>query len=205
MILLVGVFAWAMLVIELPDASGALLTELKSKALWIAIPAPGAIVVLFLFRANATRIVRLIPFSWLASWVENFARGLAFLSDGKNLALVLFHSFLVWLTITLQFWFMMLGMNFDFPAGPATLVMVGAAIGSIVHIPAIGGGFQAGYIACMTTFLKVPFEQASASALIATVFSYVPTIVAGSLYMLAKGISMRDLKTAAVRQESEVV
>ena len=150
-------------------------------------------------------MVRYVPLSWLASWIENFAKGLAFLTGGKSLFIVIFHSILVWVTITLQFWFMMLGMNFDFSAGAATLVMVGAAIGSIVHIPAIGGGFQAGYVACMTAFLHVPLEQAGATALVATVFSYIPTIILASVYMLTQGISMRDLRKVVRNPESEIV
>ena len=46
-------------------------------------------------------------------------------------------------------------MNFHFSFAAATLVMVGAAIGSIAQIPGIGGGFQAGYVFCMTTFFMV--------------------------------------------------
>jgi hypothetical protein len=51
-----------------------------------------------------------------------------------------------------QFWFMLLGMNFRFSIAAATLVMVGAAVGSVAQLPGIGGGFQALYIFCMTTF-----------------------------------------------------
>jgi hypothetical protein len=87
----------------------------------------------------------------------------------------------------------------------ATLVMVGAAIGSIAQIPGIGGGFQVGYALCLSAFLHVPAEQAFATALIATVFSYVPTIVSAGLYMLAQGISLRDVRTTVRNPESEIV
>ena len=49
--------------------------------------------------------------------------------------------------------------------------MVGAAIGSIAQTPGIGGGFQAGYIFCMTSFFMVPTEQAIATSLLAWVSS----------------------------------
>ena len=71
---------------------------------------------------------------------------------------------------------MLLGMNFSLSAASATLVMVGAAIGSIAQIPGIGGGFQAGYVVCMTAFLGIPLEQAVATSLMATVLSFAPTI-----------------------------
>src|SRR4029079_12468038 len=102
----------------------------------------------------------------------------------------------VWIVIVLQFWFMLLGMNFHFSVSGATLIMVGAAIGSIAQIPGIGGGFQAGYVFCMSTFFGVPTEQAIASSLIAWVSQYVPTVVAGGVYMISHGLSLKDLRTA---------
>ena len=79
-----------------------------------------------------------------------------------------------------------------------TLVMVGAAIGSIAQVPGIGGGFQAGYVFCMTTFFIVPPEQALATSLLAWVSSYVPTVLAGFLYMVSHGLSLKDLRAVPV-------
>jgi len=103
---------------------------------------------------------------------------------------------LVWVAIVLQFWFMLLGMKFDFSVSAATLIMVGAAVGSIAQVPGIGGGFQAGYVFCITTFFGVPAEQAIATSLIAWVSSYVPTVAAGGVYMISHGLSLKDLRTA---------
>jgi hypothetical protein len=102
--------------------------------------------------------------------------------------------------IVLQFWFMLLGMNFDFSAQASTLVLVAAAIGSIAQVPGIGGGFQAGFVFCLTTFFAVPTEQAIAASLVAWAFSYVPTIAAGGLYMIVQGLSFKDLRTAPVSE-----
>jgi uncharacterized membrane protein YbhN (UPF0104 family) len=94
--------------------------------------------------------------------LRNFSEGLSFLDQTRSFSLALVHSVVVWTVIVLQFWFMLLGMNFHFSVSAATLVMVGAAIGSVAQIPGIGGGFQAGYVFCMTTFFIVPPEQAIA-------------------------------------------
>ena len=83
--------------------------------------------------------------------------------------------------------------------------LVGAAIGSVAQIPGIGGGFQAGYIFCMTALLRVPLEQAVATSLIATVFSFVPTVLITPLFMLGQDFSLRDLKTPIAKPESEAV
>ena len=90
----------------------------------------------------------------------------------------------------------MLGMNFRFSLEAATLVMVGAALGSIAQVPGIGGGFQAGYVFGMTTFFQVPAEQAIATSLVAWVASYVPTVAMAGYYMISHGLSLKDLRTA---------
>jgi uncharacterized protein (TIRG00374 family) len=205
-LMLIGLFAWALFVVELPTASEATVQVLKNAAWFIAGVAVTALVVLFAFRSYVDRVNRFIPFARVRSLVENFARGVSFLGNARHLGLVLLHSALLWVAVAVQFWFMLIGMNFDLSAGAATLVMVGAAIGSIAQIPGIGGGFQVGFIFCMTTFFKFPKEQAVAASLIATVFNYVPTIIAGGIYMLVEGISIRDLKSPAIENsETETV
>jgi hypothetical protein len=76
--------------------------------------------------------------------MDSFPQGLSFLQDGRS-SVWFFFIRRPWILIALQFWFMLLGMNFSLSAASATLVMVGAGIGSIAQIPGIGGGFQAGY------------------------------------------------------------
>src|SRR5688572_23423211 len=204
-LMLVAMFAWALMVVEVSSTSVVILSQLKSKAWVLAVGVIGAIVMLFVFRSNVSAVARFVRFRKLSAMIENLGRGLAFLGSGKSLMVVLFHSTVLWIAIALQFWFVLLGMHLEFSAGAATLVMVAAAIGSVFQIPVFGGGFQAAYVFCMTTFFSIPTEQAAATALIAYVFSYVPTIVVGGSYMLLHGISMRELKTAVRNPESETV
>ena len=85
-------------------------------------------------------------------------------------------------------------MNFHFSISAATLVMVGAAIGSIAQVPGIGGGFQAGLMFCLGTFFAIPAEKSAAASLVAWVFSIIPTIAIAGVYMMFKGISLKDLR-----------
>jgi uncharacterized membrane protein YbhN (UPF0104 family) len=137
--------------------------------------------------------------------VENFARGLNALARARRFAVVLLHSAALWIGMTLQSWFMFFGMDFDFSFGASTLVMVALAIGSIAQIPGIGGGFQVAWIFCLTTFFEIPFEQAAATALLAFVLSYAPTIVVAAFYVLARGISVREFRTSFQRPRSEPI
>ncbi len=169
LIMLTSLFAVALVVIEVPADSENTLRVLKKAAWIVAATAAGAMIALIIIRTNAGRIVKLIPFRRVASWVNHFAQGLAFLQNRRSFSWVILQSGVLWIVIALQFWALLLGMNFEFSLGAATLVMVGAGIGSIAQVPGIGGGFQAGYIFGMMTLFQIPKEQAIATSLIATV------------------------------------
>jgi len=198
-IMLVAVFAWAMMVIEVREDSVILLAELKRSARLIAGTALVALMFLVVLRSHVdwvSRVIRHIRLPTISRLTETFAQGLGFLGKTTSLAAVMLHSVALWILMALQSWSMFFGMDLEFSFGAATLVMVAAAIGSIVQVPGIGGGFQIAWAFCLVELFGVGREQAVASALIAFVFSYGPTIVLGGLYVLAKGISMSDFKTA---------
>jgi uncharacterized protein (TIRG00374 family) len=195
-LMLIGLFGLALLLVQLPAAAQQTVALMKNTA-WLMVAASvAAMLLLFFFRSNGERIIRYVPFGKLGSLLKNFSEGLSFLDRTRSFGLAVIHSVLVWLVIVLQFWFMLLGMNFQFSISAATLVLVGAAIGSIAQVPGIGGGFQAGYVFCMTTFFSVPAEQAIATSLIAWISSYAPTVLVAGLYMISQGLSLKDLKTA---------
>jgi len=197
-VMLIALFGGALLLVKLPSAAEHTVTLMKNTA-WIMIAGSAtAMLLLFFFRSNADRIIRYVPVARLASLLRSFSEGLSFLDRGSSFGLAIAHTILVWAVIVLQFWFMLLGMNFHFSISAATLVMVGAAIGSIAQVPGIGGGFQAGYVFSMTTFFFVPPEQALATSLLAWVSSYVPTVLAGFLYMVSHGLSLKDLRAVPV-------
>ena len=196
-LMLIALFGWALLVVQLPSAAEHTITLMKNAAWVMVATSVAAIIFLFFFRSNVDRINRYVPFKRLHSLLKNFAEGLSFLDRTRTFGLALVHSVVVWVTIVLQFWFMLLGMNFNFPVSAATLIMVGAAIGSVAQLPAVGGGFQALYVFFMTTFFGIPAERAVASALIAWISQSVPTVIAGGVYMISHGLSLKDLRTAA--------
>jgi glycosyltransferase 2 family protein len=197
-LMLIAAFGLALLLVKLPSAAEHTMTLMKDTA-WVMVG--GSIVTmvfLFFFRSNVERIVGYIPIARLTLLLRSFSEGLSFLDRGRTFGLVIAHSIVVWIVIVLQFWFMLLGMNFRFSVAAATLVMVGSAIGSLAQVPGVGGGFQAGYIFCMTTFFIVPAEQAIATSLVAWVSSIIPTLIVGGFYMVSHGLSVKDLRAMPV-------
>ena len=195
-LMLIALFGLALLLVQLPSAAAQTVMLMKRAAWFMLASSAGVMIFLFFFRSNVERIVRYVPVPKIALVLRHFSDGLSFLGQTRTFVLAVVHSVSVWTIIVLQFWFMLLAMNFHFSVSAATLVMVGTAIASVVQIPGIGGGFQVGYAFCMTTFFAVAPEQAAATSLIAWVSSNVPTVMVGGLYMISHGLSLKDLRTA---------
>jgi uncharacterized protein (TIRG00374 family) len=152
-----------------------------------------AVCLLGFFAAHrfADRIGAFLPA--LRSVLETFRRGLAATSSVRGVGIVTGYSVLLWLVHTLQFWLILEGLGLSYPVAAITLTLVLTSLGSIVQIPGIGGGFQAGFILAATTVLDVPAEVAIAASLMVWFITTIPTILAAGGYMLWKGISFRDL------------
>jgi len=203
--MLIGMFAWALLTVAVSSESARELALMKSAAWYIIVVSAGAIALLFLLRFNVELVVRYIPFPKVASLVENFGHGLSFLQSGRSFAIVVFHSVLLWIVIALQAWLTMKGMNFDLPFAATTLVMVGAAIGSVAQIPGIGGGFQVAFALCLTKFFRVPAEAALSAAMIAYLTNNLPTLATTIPCMLKDGLTIREIRNTIRNPESETI
>ena len=195
------VFDTLMLIVLFAATVGVVRTEtgaidLLTTSVWLLLALSSVALLAFIvFRAHVSSIARRLPFKRLSATVERFADGLAITGSWRNLGLTTVYSLLLWLGIALQFWLMLVGLNLEFTFREATLVLVAAALGSIAQVPGIGGGFQAAFIFCVTTFFLVPLETAVGASLVVWFLTYVPTIVVAAIYMTWKGISARDLIT----------
>ena len=188
-------FTGTLMVVELPAGEGTRQIGFMQNfaAILMVMLVVGTIAMLY-FRSNIDRIVAYIPVKKIAALLHSIAGGLSFLHNGRNVVLTLVHSLVLWIVIALQFWFMMLGMKFDFTFAASTLVMVAGAIGSVVSIPGVGGGFQVAMVFCMVTFFGITTERSVAAALVSYALSYLPTLVISALYMLYTGISWKDIR-----------
>ena len=160
---------------------------------------------LFVLRSNVDRVVRLIPFPKIASLVENFGHGLSFLQSLRSFGIVLIYSAVLWLTIALQAWLALRAMNLNMPLAASTLVMVGAAIGSVAQIPGVGGGFQVVFALCMTTFFKYPPETAVSAALIAFIIGNLSTVAVTIPCMLREGLTIQEIRNTIRNPQSETL
>lgn len=203
--MLIGIFAWALLSVKVSSESASELALMKHAAWYIVVVSAGAIALLFLLRSNVELVVRYIPFPKLASLIENFGHGLSFLQSGRSFAIVVFHSIAMWVMIALQAWLTLKGMNFTLPFAATTLVMVGAAIGSVAQIPGIGGGFQVAFAFCMTKFFQVPAEAALSAAMIGYLTNNLPNLAATIPCMLKGGLTIKEIRNTIRNPQSETL
>lgn len=193
LLMLLLLFALSLAVVRLPigaEEAATLLSQAAWVLLVIAVSALGASI---LFEKYVPIVAGKLTEGRIRSLLLTFGEGLAATSNLRNLGLVTGYSLLMWLGLALQSWVMLVGLGFDMTIVAATLIMVGSALGSIAQVPGIGGGFQAGFVFCLTGLFSVPLETAIAASLVAWILNYAPTIVVAAVYMIWKGISTDEL------------
>ena len=119
-LMLIAVFALALVMIEVPRESLAVLSTLKRAGWLIGATAAVAMVLLFVLRRHvdsAAGLIRKVRLPRVAKLVENFAQGLSALGNARSFAAVLFDSAILWIVMALQSWFMFTGLDFDFSFG----------------------------------------------------------------------------------------
>lgn len=189
------IFATTLIFLELPAGEGSQqLGFMKRFAVVLMIVLVIGIASMIVFRSNIDWIVSFIPVKSVARFLHSVAQGLSFLHEGRSVVMTFVHSAVLWIAIALQFWFMILALRFDFTLTASTLVMVAAAIGSVISIPGVGGGFQVAMVFCLHTFFGVSKESAVAASLVAYALSYLPTVGIAAIYMMFTGISLKELR-----------
>lgn len=186
-------FAASLALVEAPEGAGDILAGLSRAVLTVLAIATGTLGAFIIFHKHIDPIVAWLPFRRLKDLAWTFARGLAAISEVRRFVSVTFSSLILWLGIALQFWLMLTGLNLDLAFTATTLTLAMAALGSIVQIPAIGGGFQAAFVFCVTTFFGLPIETAVAASLLAWAITVGPTLLISAIYMMIKGISTKEL------------
>jgi glycosyltransferase 2 family protein len=202
-VMLIGLFAWALLTVVVPPESMRILALMKQVAWLSTAVSVGAIVFLFVLRSNVDRVVRLVPIPRVATLLKDFGDGLTFLKSGRSLGLILFHSVVMWGVVAIQMWLTLRGMHFNVTVSASALVMVGAAIGSLAQIPGIGGGFQVAVAFCLTTFVGVPSERALAAGLISWLTGNLPVIATAIPCMFGQGLKFGDIRNLTRNPQSE--
>jgi len=137
-------------------------------------------------------------------FVRTFAEGLQVMRSPGHLALAMFWSVPLWLSIAL-------GILFTAWAFGVTITLVGSfivagylVVGVAVPTPGAVGGFHVMSAMALTQFFAVPSDVAKSTAIILHLASFIPVTLLGLLFMWQDGLTLgglKDMKAEAVESE----
>ena len=140
----------------------------------------------------------------IAGILMGFARGAQMLRTWGQLAQAVAYSALHWfLVLLVYFWVSRSfgGRLGTISLGEAMLVMAFTLVGSIIQLPAVGGGSQLASILAYTTIVGVEKEPATAAAIILYLVTFAACSLAGAPLLAHEGLSLGKLREMAAHEK----
>ena len=131
----------------------------------------------------------------ILSILKQLAIALGILRDWREIALVVFWTFLLWLSIAIPTWFVLLAFDLPLTLSDSLFVMGWAAIGSVVPTPGGAAGAFHAATAGGLIFLNVERDQAAAVSIAMHLVYFAPAIIFGLYYFLHGDISFSKFKS----------
>jgi glycosyltransferase 2 family protein len=128
---------------------------------------------------------------------QHFVSAMAVIGDFPNLLLALLSTAIIWLCVLGSYWgaAQSLGSPVNLiNLGGLTLVMVASGLGSLAHLPAVGGGIQIATVLSLTHLFNIPLPIATSMALFVWVITYLLVLIPGLPLAAKEGVSWRNLK-----------
>ena len=129
------------------------------------------------------------------SLLTQTATSLQVLKDWREIVSVSFWTLLLWFSIALPTWFVMLAFDLPLTFSDSLFVMGFAAIGSIVPTPGGAAGAFHAATAGGLIFLNVSQEQAAATSIAMHLVYFAPAIIFGIYYFLHGDMSVARFKS----------
>jgi len=175
---------------------------------WIAafagVAALAGLALLFVLAGDPARLgrataplMRLVPSlaARLTRVVENFAHGLAVVRRPSRLAVALAWSLPLWLSIAVGIWSVAMAFRIALPFAGSFLVIALLVLGVAVPTPGAVGGYHTAFRYGATTFFGASDAAAVGAAIVAHLFSVLPTLVLGLFFAGQAGLNMSQLST----------
>ncbi len=176
----------------------------------------GAVVFLVYLRLHGTALLERWFHGWRASrgWrasvakiVLGFARGVQTIRTWGELVLALAYSVVHWFLVLLVYVWVSHsfgGTLRTLGLGDAMLVMAFTLVGSVVQLPAVGGGSQLAAILVYTKVFGVETEAATAASIVLWLITFAMCSLAGVPLLIHEGFSLGKLREMA-EHEKQVV
>src|SRR5215469_6899971 len=172
-----------------------------------------AVVFLVYLRLHGTAVLE----RWLGGWrtahgwrgsvariLLGFARGVQAIRDLRELLLAIFYSALHWFLILLVYYWgtrSFGGRLGTLSLGDVMLVMAFSLVGSVVQLPAVGGGAQLASVLVYTKIFAVETEPATVAAIVLWLIGFASCCVAGVPFLIHEGMSLGALREMAEHEK----
>lgn len=166
--------------------------------------------VLFLFQMNAVRWIDfLIEKVWiipkrfekrLEQLLKSFVAGLAFIAHPRPLAASILYSFSLWLMTGVGNFFIVRAFGIPFTFSMTIVLLTFSAMGAVIQLPGVGGGYQALTLYALVGFLGVNPTVGSGITLVAWTIAFFPVVGIGIYELVRSGWSLRSLRMAAEKE-----
>jgi len=173
----------------------------------------GLIAALIYFRLHGARALQL-PLGrfrrrggWrgkIATMVDGFSEGLQAIRSAEDLFIAIGYTVVHWVVVALVYFWVMRsfsGQIGEFGFRAALMVLAFTMVGSVVQLPAVGGGTQLATFLVLTVIFGVEKEPAAAVAIVMWLVTFAAVCIAGVPLLIHEGWSMGDLRRLA-REEA---
>jgi len=146
--------------------------------------------------------------SKIAGIVLETARGVQTIRSGRDLALALFYSAAHWfLVLVIYLW---VAKSFGGTLGnlslfDAMLVLAVTLVSSILQLPGVGGGSQAGSFGAYTKIFLIKSEAALAASIVIWLITFAAVSLAGVPLLIHEGLSLGKLKEMAEHEKEAAI
>ncbi len=134
---------------------------------------------------------------------DQFVEGLAVIRNWKDLGASIVSTVVLWFFNILVVWlvFRSLGGSLNLSFMSAALILFCEALGLLVQVPGVGGGFQVVVFFSLTRFFAVPKEDATSAAILLWIIILLPCMLSAIAILLYQGLSFKKLRHIAKEQQ----
>jgi uncharacterized protein (TIRG00374 family) len=133
----------------------------------------------------------------LVSVLEQLSSALAILSDWREMLWLIFWTVMLWLSISIPTWLVLLAFNLPITFSDSLFIMGFAAVSSVVPTPGGAAGAFHAATAGSLIFLKndIKYEDAAAVSLVMHLVYFAPAIIFGLFYFFHGDISIERFRS----------
>jgi glycosyltransferase 2 family protein len=200
------------------ETTSALGTAAKTAGTLLFAGVTAAVVFLVYLRLHGTALLERRLGGWraMAGWrgpvariLLGLARGVQTIRDVRELLLAIFYSAAHWFLILLVYYWGTHSFGNASPRmaelslGQVMLVMAFSLVGSVVQLPAVGGGAQLAAVLVYTKIFGVETEPATAAAVVLWLIGFAVVTLVGVPLLIQEGLSLGKLRQLANEKQVE--